>query len=305
MNHESKRHLVVFRCGDSPLLQPDRIPLAQRSWDYAVSTYSENSDFGREALFLDRHPGPKWKAVHQCMSRYQAQFSNYDYIWFPDDDLEGDETQINTLFEAAQNYELDLCQPALTHNSYWNHVTTLEHSLFHLRFTNFVEVMAPMFSRAMLDRVEPYFESALSGWGLDAIFPTLTELGAIAVVDHVRVRHARPVGTGSIYAFNERAGITPQRELNTLMARKFLPSELRPINFGGVLKTGNLLALSPDSKITNHFFQSLLQSVAEAGVPPIGMAVYIDHHLAALRERPVQEIAQILSDRLLRLVSSR
>ncbi|HSC65029.1 MAG TPA: DUF707 domain-containing protein [Caldimonas sp.] len=70
-----------------------------------------------------------------------------------------------------------------------------------LRFTGFVEVMAPLFSREALRSCAPTLDESRSGWGLGWVLPTLCEragLGRIAIIDATPVRHTRPVGGSSI-----------------------------------------------------------------------------------------------------------
>lgn len=43
--------------------------------------------------------GPKWRILHDALSRYDV--AKYEYTWFPDDDLAISAGDINAMFVAA------------------------------------------------------------------------------------------------------------------------------------------------------------------------------------------------------------
>jgi len=98
----------------------------------------------------------------------------------------------------------------------------------HLRFTRFVEVMTPIFSRNALRVCAPTFAESRSGWGLDWVWPTLCEregLDGIAIIDATPVRHTRPVG-GELYK-NHR-DLDPQADARRVV-RKYGLQEVRAV----------------------------------------------------------------------------
>jgi hypothetical protein len=56
-----------------------------------------------------------------------------------------------------------LAQPALTKNSYFSHPLLLQVSNFIYRETNFVEVMAPCFSKIAFENVGEHFQRINQG----------------------------------------------------------------------------------------------------------------------------------------------
>ncbi len=111
-------------------------------------------------------------------------------------------------------YQLQVAQPALTWNSYFGHLTTVRNKRFRLRYTNYVEVMAPYLSANLLAMALPLFNSNLSGWGLDFVWARFAARPdvEIAIIDAVTVQHTRPVGGPNYKALRER-GISPWDEL--------------------------------------------------------------------------------------------
>lgn len=188
-----------------------------RSWDLVVNYYGDKLDLYLQAG-VERidSKGPKWPALQELIYANPRFFQDYDYIWLPDDDLRTDVTQINLLFEIMAKYSLQVAQPALTWNSYFGHLTTLRNTKYQLRYTNYVEVMAPCLSATMLAQALPLFNANLSGWGLDFVW---TKFAArpedeIAIIDAVTVQHTRPVGGPNYKALRDR-GISPWDELRT------------------------------------------------------------------------------------------
>lgn len=194
-----RKNLVVLRAGRGSL-HPSwekNISDRDRNWDLCLSWY------GDETSFADRTPseyavlqrGPKWQGLHQLCYGGSVLFE-YDQVAFPDDDLMMTWRDINRMFAIAAEKKLDLSQPSLTSERYISHPITRQQPGNLLRFTNFVEIMTPIFSRAALKRCAGTFYLGHSGWGLDVIWPTV--LGGhrhrIGIIDAVGVHHTRPLG---------------------------------------------------------------------------------------------------------------
>ncbi len=210
-----RKNLVIVRAGDNSL-HPEWLKGGdERNWDVIVNYYGDSP-----TRFLDANvkridsKGPKWPALYELISANPGFLVDYSSIWLPDDDLLTSKAAINELFDIFEKYGLQVAQPALTWNSYFGHLTTLKTNRFHLRFTNFVEVMAPCFSSRMLRKALPLFNSNMSGWGLDFVWAKLVDRPdrEIAIIDAVTVRHTRPVGGPNYKALRE-VGVSPWDEL--------------------------------------------------------------------------------------------
>lgn len=81
------------------------------------------------------------------------------------------------------------------------HPITLKNEGLSFRHTNFVEIMAPLFSRQALLQCLFTFNISISGYGLDLIWPKVLgwPTDKIALFDSVSVRHTRPIGSGPVY----------------------------------------------------------------------------------------------------------
>jgi hypothetical protein len=243
MTENPRRNLVIVRAGDNSLhpgwLQGD----APRNWDIVVNYYGEDPSRYRQAD-VERidSKGPKWPALQTLIEQTPRFTEEYDYIWLPDDDLETSKAQINLLFDIMRARGLQVAQPSLTWRSYFGHITTLQNHNFQLRYTNYVEVMAPCFSAAVLTQALPLFNQNLSGWGLDFVWPKFVQQPAreIAIIDSVAVRHTRPVGGPNYKALRER-GVSPWDELRLFCRANNIDEEPIISTVGAVRRNGQRL----------------------------------------------------------------
>lgn len=235
-----RRNLVIVRAGDASL-HPAWLK-AERSWDIIVNYFGDDLDLYRQndVRRIDSK-GPKWPALYELMSTLHTELNNYDYIWFPDDDLACSPEAIDQFFALCSQFKLDLAQPALTHDSHIGVHITVANRSFLLRYTNFIEIMAPCFSRAFLDRCWQSFNTSLSGWGLDFVWPRRVEdPRKVAIIDAVQIKHTRPMG-GPNYNLLTQQGVDPNEELHALLANEGI--KLEHIIKGGITLEGKEIAL--------------------------------------------------------------
>jgi hypothetical protein len=201
------RHLIVLRAGDASLHRP-WVAGPARDFDLFISDYGSLPGQHRDgADYYEHRPGPKWPALAALIDQHDWLLEEYDSFWFPDDDLAADTGLLNRMFAFFCAYQLHLAQPALTRNSYGTWKTLRQDPRCQLRYTGFVEVMAPLFSRAALQACRHTFAESPSGWGLDWVWPMLCRragLDRLAVIDATPVQHTRPVGGGDLYRNHRR-----------------------------------------------------------------------------------------------------
>ncbi len=193
-------NLVVLRAGSGsshPSWLTD-IDESDRNWDLCISWYDSAESFAAcepAEYNILQNKNRKYQSLHQLLYPGSPLW-DYEYIAFPDDDIEMSRRDINRMFEIAKCHNLALSQPALHPSSFYSHQITVQQADKRLRYTNFVEVMFPIFSRSALDRCVGSFLLSESSWGLDQLWPKL--LGGhryqIGIIDAVPVRHVRPVG---------------------------------------------------------------------------------------------------------------
>jgi hypothetical protein len=196
----NRRNLVVLRANEQSLhtrwLQD--IEEHDRSWDLCVSYYGAPETFPPKdfsefaALQSDDR---KFTALRKLMRQHTILW-DYDYVMFPDDDLQMTWSNINIMFAICHEFELQLAQPSLTASSFINHKKTEQNPDFLLRFVSMVEIMAPIFANQALRRCIDTFSLNQSGFGIDYAWTKLVDgpLTKIAVIDRVAVEHTRPTG---------------------------------------------------------------------------------------------------------------
>ena len=205
-----RRFLVMARAGNASL-HCKWISGEGRRFDLFLSCYGDRSqEYAADAEYLREMKSTKWPAWHAHILEERDLIASYDAVWFPDDDLLIDTAGINRMFDLFMGFELALAQPALSLDSYCSHPILLHDAGHIIRFTNFIEVMGPVFSREALAILHPTFSQSRTGWGLDYLWPRLLSergMGArIGVIDAVSMTHTRPVGGGDIYQGQADAG---------------------------------------------------------------------------------------------------
>jgi hypothetical protein len=197
--HSRRPNIVVLRANRNSLHHAwlQDIAAEDRNWDLCISFYGEEdsfspTDFAEYHVIQNRDQ--KFSALHKLLYR-DSPLWDYQHVMFPDDDLMMSWSSINRLFETSRCLGLHLAQPSLLPESVGFHKIVFQNKAFRLRFTNFVEIMTPIFSRTALELCVPTFANSPRGFGLDLIWPFL--LGdqpcRIAVIDEVAVLHGRPL----------------------------------------------------------------------------------------------------------------
>jgi len=195
-----RRNLVVLRANEHSLHNGWKRDIAgeDRNWDLCVSFYGKEENFP-PADFAEYHVlqnrDQKFASIHKLMYRGNP-FWDYAYFMFPDDDLMMSWSGINRLFETTRSFGLHLAQPALLPEGFVYHPIVAQNPAFRVRFTNFVEIMTPIFSRCALEICIPTFADSPRGFGLDFVWPSQLgdRPGRIAIIDEVGVLHGRPLG---------------------------------------------------------------------------------------------------------------
>ncbi|OIJ10774.1 hypothetical protein BKP35_13170 [Anaerobacillus arseniciselenatis] len=212
------RFLVIARVGDSSLHKEWLIPSKHKNFDLYLEYYGNgNNNFRSDCDYYGEAKDVKWPRMYQLMEDWKDRIFEYDAVWFPDDDISTDCFKINEMFHLFVDNNLSLAQPALTHDSHWSHYVTLLNDKAVLRYTNFVEVMAPIFSKEALQLLWTTFKKCRSGWGLDSVWPKILGYphNKVAIIDKTPVKHTRPIGGGSLY---KEINCSPEEERSKIEA---------------------------------------------------------------------------------------
>jgi hypothetical protein len=213
-----KKNLIISSVGDKSLhyewikennLNFDLILLYYGNDPNIIKRYSKHTN--NIYQLIDGGKG-KFINIQAFIQNNIELISNYERIWLPDDDVSINSNDINILFDLSKKYKLKIAQPSM--NGYVSHEITkpIPNNLLH--YTNFVEVLAPLFSLDTLIKIYKTFNLNYSSWGYDYLWPHI--LGypkdKIAIIDAIIMTHTRPVGQNY-----DRFPRSPWEEMNELL----------------------------------------------------------------------------------------
>jgi len=209
-----KKYLIITPAGKNSLFK--EWLQGEPNFDIVLLFYENDEQLAKEYtkytpyVFIGK--GEKFHLIKSFIKDNLDFVSQYEYIWFPDDDASISTDSINRFFELSDQYELWLSQPAMT--GYVSHQITTPVYGSLLRYTNFVEVLAPLFSLETLLKVYSTFDENYSSHGYDFLWPHL--LGQpqdkIAIIDDIIMVHTKPVGQSY-----DRFPVPPGQELGELL----------------------------------------------------------------------------------------
>ena len=222
------RGLIVVRAGDFSLhsawVKRDR---KLRSYDVALSYFGNFPEYWKtQCDFFFAQKGSKWQGLSIFVKEQEELITQYDYVWFPDDDLWMHPEEVEDFFNLCRTYQIDVAQPALQRGSFYSWKITLQNDFTIFRETNFVEVMAPCFKVANFNFFKDTFKENTSGWGLEYLWWKIAKdnnCNKFAIMDQTPMLHTREVGT----AGSGGATLLPRQEMEQLLEKYHL-SQVRP-----------------------------------------------------------------------------
>jgi hypothetical protein len=167
--------------------------------------------------FLNR-AGFKFEHFDFVADNHADVLKRYERIWCPDDDIALGTLAINRMFSVVEQYGLQLAQPAIAAGDV-SFQSFRPKAGAVLRYSPFVEVMCPVFTREAFFRVRPTFRASRSGWGLDLAWPQFFQPREVAILDCIHAHHTRPLASGEAYARFRRLGIDPASERDEVLRR--------------------------------------------------------------------------------------
>ncbi|WP_054113287.1 hypothetical protein [Marinagarivorans algicola] len=105
--------------------------------------------------FYDQQKGERWSVIATIVEQYWELISTYEAIWFADETLLTNATNINRLFALFSGHQLALAHPAFTFDSHHHNALFLQHPRMLMRFTNGVDATAPIMSSTTLAQLHP------------------------------------------------------------------------------------------------------------------------------------------------------
>jgi hypothetical protein len=214
-----RKNLIIAVVGDDSV-HPRWLAGGDRSFDLALIYFGDQPGrYANQSEHYLARQGIKFSLLHDVLtSDWSDLVDRYDRIWLPDDDIAASIGQINHLFQLAEEYQLAICQPAIGRGDV-SFEALRAASGYLLRYSRFVEIMCPLFSRDALQRVLPTFNANVSAWGIDWLWASMYGPQDLAVIDAVAVDHTRPLQSGGVHRRLAALGVNPDHEHRQLMAR--------------------------------------------------------------------------------------
>jgi hypothetical protein len=150
--------------------------------------------------------GFKWPILKKLNK--MIDLTEWEYIGIYDDDVILDYQTMNKSFEFAKEKNLKAFQISLAEGSESQWPVTRNKKDIIYTYTNFIEIMCPVFNRISLEKVLKLIDSydVYTGWGIDCILSEYLETDP-AVLHFIKMFHPPRPETGSEYdkykAFSE------------------------------------------------------------------------------------------------------
>ncbi len=214
---------------------PPQLHDASRNYDLLLNFYAPPKEPSAPAEYVVVQSGTKVTAIDKLLAERPEILTQYDYVLFLDDDIGLSAQDIDRLFSVMRDEKLDLAQPSLTPDSYGSFPALYrKKDSPGFRRVNYVEIMAPAFSRRALIANKDSFSRSISGFSVDALIGAQTTRlfgPTIAVVDSVAAEHKRRIDLdgGALYRFLTAQGIDPRVEMHVLEAQAGLEHGLREV----------------------------------------------------------------------------
>ncbi|GBG23870.1 Hypothetical Protein FCC1311_000902 [Hondaea fermentalgiana] len=230
------RYLIIIAAGDNSSHAVPEDPWAQADGvDLAVIYFGSDkaiaARYKESATYFLQSTGIKWQVYRKFLP--SIDWSQYEYIWMPDDDVRMSSESVVRMFRIAAAHDIRLGQPALhPENIHYAHLRAKPGKALH--YVNFVEIMAPFLRVDAFAYILPTIMSKHTnvGWGLDWLWVHLLRWPPMAAIDATPARHVGSQNTmrkGGIY---ETFKISPYKEFDmTLRMFGCQPFNKRDLGF--------------------------------------------------------------------------
>jgi hypothetical protein len=176
------------------------------NFDYLIFVY-DDTRFDEpifESCRFIREPGLRWNFHKRYVTPEVCR--DYDYVFLWADDLVLETFRVDEFLDIMRRNHLEVAQPALSEKSCTSHRITLADPSQRVgRYTDFVEIMVPVFARDAWEKFWRMLDADRNpwGWGYDALARSICGYKFMGIVDSQRVTHARPAGSGSDKAWRD------------------------------------------------------------------------------------------------------
>jgi len=215
-------YLILIRAGSAPRPSFFKEPApSTRNYDIGLNYYNPPHPDDALRTTADLVLAGGLSKLHGAKRLFETTrlLEAYHGVFFLDDDIEVLFPPEN-FFALCRKHALDLAQPALTFDSSDAIGITQRHPGMVLRFTNWVEIMAPFLARDFLREMLHSFDMSISGWGIDVYWGHhLKDRWQAGIVDDCLIRHTNPrdFANGAFYQYLRSLHINPFAEMGQIL----------------------------------------------------------------------------------------
>jgi len=166
-----RKNLVFTSAGDNTHF--DSLWLDQsRTYDVGVVYYGSDKKvyqrYKSKVDYIEKRKGSKFQNFNHIYNT--KDLSQYDRFFILDDDIVISTAQINEMFKMSEDYGFWICAPSFDLKSKISHRITKHNPGLLFRYTNYIEVNTPLFTRKALDNLMELYDPILIGWGIDHLY---------------------------------------------------------------------------------------------------------------------------------------
>lgn len=217
------KNLIIVAAGDSSLHQHW---LNSPDFDVYINYYGEVSGrYEKDGQFYSTFKGTKFKILLQVLDTHPDLLDYYQNVWIPDDDIYLTTEAVSQMFQTFKEFDLMLAQPGII--GFISIPLSAAIPFSRLRFTNWVEIMCPIFSRVCLQALKHTFTENDSHWGIEFLWNMVlgNPKDKIGIIDEVPAVHTRACFHGDNYYRNGLSYESSMGEANELMKKYKLSAE--------------------------------------------------------------------------------
>lgn len=142
---------------------------------------------------VEKRSGAKWTLVKEYLKPESCQDYEFIFVWDSDVDILTFSSDI--FLDLLRRNQVQLAQPALTRDSHYTWELTLQRPERLGRYTDFVEIMVPVFRGDIWPNFWSWIDPEKNPWGYgyDLFARSYCRLSCMAIVDSQPVRHLNPL----------------------------------------------------------------------------------------------------------------
>ena len=206
------KNLYVSAVGEKGKIYLEKIieKFGHRDFDYYIFVY-DGADLNKEIFKnckIVYKKGLKWQLIKNNID--PKLYEKYDYIFTWDDDIDIKHFSYRNFIKILKRNKIEVAQPALSKESYFNHKITLTNNKYKYgRFTDFVEVMVPVFQRRTWLKFIEMLKKDYNGWGwgYDVLLKSYCGCKNMGIIDCENVIHTRLPQSGKTSAKNDYSNL--------------------------------------------------------------------------------------------------